>query len=124
MMDFKCGEIDAFNTSQVHVNLIGIGARNVKRGNAASRAKMMFGGMGVESIGGEVLPLRQQAEPFARNDPMDISLFGADRAVALRNAAINWPGNFVTNATAMASTTVDRAVLRLVRHKMNLTQIE
>jgi hypothetical protein len=124
MLDFKYGQIHAFNASQVHVDLIGIGARNVKRGDTAARAEMMFGGMRVEGVCSEVLPGRQQAEPFPGNYPVDISFFGADRAVALRNPAVDGPNDFVGNAPAMASAAVDRAVLELIRHKVNLTQIE
>lgn len=117
MLDFKFGQIHAFNTSQVHVNLIRVGARDIKRRHTASRAEMMFGSVGVEGICGEVFPRRQQAEPFTRDYPVDVRFFGADRAVALRHPAVDRPDNFVSDAPAMASAAVNWAVLELIRHE-------
>jgi len=117
MLDFKRGQIHAFNTSQVHVDLVRIGACNIKRRHTTSRAEMMFGSMRVEGIGGEVLRRRQQAEPLARNDPVDISFFCADRAVAFRNTAVYRPGNFVSDTPAMASAAVSWTILELIHHK-------
>ena len=77
----------------------------------------MFGSAGVESIRGEVLPRRQQAEPFARDYPVNVGFFGTDRAVSLQDSAVDRPNNFVSDASAMASATVDWAVLDWIRHE-------
>ena len=71
----------------------------------------------VEGVRGQVLPWCQQPEPFSRNYPMNISFFGADRAVAFGYAAVDRPFNFVTDAAAMASAAIDWALCRFIRHE-------
>jgi hypothetical protein len=78
---------------------------------------MMFGGVGVEGIRGEVAPRRQEAEPLARDYPVKIGFFTANRAVALGNRAVYRSGHLVSDAPAMAPTPVDRVVLELIRHE-------
>jgi len=117
MLDFKCSEIHPFNASQVHVDFFRVGARDIKRRDPASRAEMMFGSVRVEGISGEFLPGGQQAEPLARDYPVNISFFGADGAVALGNTPVYRPGNLVSDAPAMTSTAIDWAVLKLIRHE-------
>src|SRR5713101_6264610 len=78
---------------------------------------MMFGNAGVEGISGEILPRGQQAEPLARDYPVEVGFFGADRAVALGNTAVYRADNFVSDAPTMASAAVDWTIRGLIRHE-------
>jgi hypothetical protein len=117
MFDLDCVQVYPFNTSQVHVDFIRVGARDVKRRHATSRTEVMFGRVGVERIRGEFLPGRQQAEPFTGDNPVNISLLGADRAIALQPTSIEGPDHFINNAPTMASAAVDWVSFESIRHR-------
>jgi len=117
MTGIKAGRIDPFNTTQIHIDFIRVRARDIKRRHTASGAEMVSGKVCIEGIGSEFLPRRQQTETLARNYPVKIAFFGANRAVALRNSSVYRPGNFVNHATTMAYAAVDRATFEFIRHK-------
>lgn len=116
MMDVKVGQIQPFNTTQIDVDSIRVRARDIKRRHTASGAEMVFGNVCVEGISGELHPWRQQPETLARNYPVQVRLFGADRAITLQNPSVYRPGNFINHAPAMASATVNRATFKFIRH--------
>jgi hypothetical protein len=60
-----------------------MGARYVKRFDAAHFAEEMFGHAGVEAIGCEKLRAPNQSESCLGNDQMKIAAFAADRTVAI-----------------------------------------
>ena len=65
---------------------------------------------GVEAVGREVIGRREQTEILARHDPMEVALFGANRAIALRGARED-AANLVGNATAVAPATIDSSII-------------
>jgi hypothetical protein len=117
MLYIKRSNIDAFDASQVHVDLIGVRARDIKRRHAASLAEMMLRRMGVETVSSEFLPGRQQPKSSARYYPVDVPLFRADGAIAFGNSAIDGPRDLVNDAPAMASAAVDPTALEFIRHR-------
>ncbi len=78
MSYFQRRQFYALDASEVHIDLVRIGARNIKRCHAAFWAEMMLGDPSVESVGGQVFPRREQPEALAGNYPVNISFFGAD----------------------------------------------
>src|SRR5579864_6998185 len=103
---FERGRVDSLDAAQVHIDLIRVGARNVERRNAARLAEMMLRDARVKTIGRQLFPGCQQAEAFARHDPMEISLLRANRAIAFLHA-IDLAFDLVSDATAMASAAME-----------------
>src|SRR5690348_9733032 len=56
MRDLQPGDIHSVNTAQVDVDFLGIGTGDIKRSDAASRAEMMPGSVGVERVRSEIFP--------------------------------------------------------------------
>lgn len=117
MLEIYGAQIHSLNTTQVHVDFVGIGARDIKRRYPASGAEMVFGDVCIEGVSGEFLPRRQQAETLARDYPVHIAFFGADGAIALRNPSVYRSCNFVNHAPAMAPAPVNRGTSEFVRHE-------
>lgn len=102
-VNFELGGIDAVEAADIHVNFVRVRPRYVERCYATDRTEVMPGGPGVERINGEVALRRQQAEAVALDDPMQVSLLRAYRAIALargRKFALDLEGNFAAVASA------------------------
>src|SRR5216684_815069 len=108
------GRINSLDAAQVDIDFIRVRAWNVKRRDAASLAEMMLRDARVERIGRQLFPGCQQAEAFARYDPMEISLLRANRAVAFLHA-IDLAFDLISDATAMASALFQMAPSELIR---------
>src|SRR5579862_5169212 len=78
MIHLETACIHAFEASDIDVDFVGVGARNIKRGNAAARTEVMLRGASIEGVGCEILARGQQAETIARHDPVQIALLRAD----------------------------------------------
>ena len=53
-LDAKFGQVNAFQAAHVHVNLVRVGPRDIKRRHAAGWAEVVLRDTGVEAIRGEV----------------------------------------------------------------------
>ena len=109
------GEIETLDTSGIDIDFVGIRSCDIERRDPAARTKVMLRRVRIESVGGEVLPWREQAEFFARDNPMQVALLGADRAIALRDA-IRRPFDFESDAPAMTAAKHNRNALVVIRH--------
>src|SRR4051812_25987065 len=76
----------------------------------------MSGSVGVERIGREVFPGRQETETVAGHDPVQICFFGTDRASTFADAVGNRTNHFIRDAPAMASAAISGYVVGLVPH--------
>src|SRR5439155_24375875 len=76
-------DVHAVQTSDVHVDPIGMGTRDVEARHTARPTEMMLGGHGAEAIRGEVLCAGEQTEALARHDVMQVPLARTDGAVAV-----------------------------------------
>src|SRR5262249_53827832 len=66
-----------------HVHLIGIGARNVKRGNAAGGTKRGRGDAGIEAGSRQRILAAQGLKRIRRHDDLQKTFFAADPAIAI-----------------------------------------
>src|SRR5271156_1324237 len=105
VVEFELADVHPFEASDVHVEAFGIGARNVERCDAAVGAEQMLCDFRVEGIGRDVVGRGQQTERAAIDDPMKVSLLGADGAVAFGDA-IEVAPDLETDAPAMASAAI------------------
>src|SRR5262249_3496208 len=71
--------------THIHVDLIGIRARNVKWMDAAAGAKRVLCNAGIEAIGRQRILAADELERILRHDEMKKTLFAADRADAIRH---------------------------------------
>ena len=85
-LDLHGAEVDTVEAPDVHVDSVGMRARDVEAGDAAVAAEEMARGHRPELIRRESILAREQAELLARNDQMEVCLAGTDGAVALRHA--------------------------------------
>ncbi len=99
--DGQRSDIDPVETAHVDINLIGVGARNVKRMNAAGGAKRVLGDAGIKPVCGQRLFAAQKFERLRRHDEMQKSFFGADRTIAFGHAR-QIRGHTKAHASAMA----------------------
>src|SRR5262249_53442084 len=81
--EVKFGQVNAFQAAHVHVDLVRVGTRDIKRRHATGRTKVMLRDTGVEAIGGKGVRGGQQVKRFTRDEPMNVALLGANRAIAL-----------------------------------------
>src|SRR5208282_2036926 len=86
MFVLEPAQIHPLEASRIDVDAVGIGARNVERCDAAIRAEEMLRDFRVESVGRDVVRRCDQPERGALNDPVDVALLRANRAVAFRDA--------------------------------------
>jgi hypothetical protein len=75
----------------------------------------MLRGVRVESVSGDVLPWREQAKFFARDNPMQVAFLRADRTIALRDAS-GRAFDFEGDAPAMTSAAHDCNGIVVIRH--------
>src|SRR5690349_897657 len=83
MSDGKRRHIHVVQTTHIHVDLIGVGAWNIKRMNAAGGAKGVLGDASVEAIRRQRILAAKELEGIRRHDEMEKTFLAADRAVAL-----------------------------------------
>jgi hypothetical protein len=77
--------------------------------------------MRIEGVSGEVLPRREQAEFFARDNPMQVAFLRADRTIALRDAS-GRAFDFEGDAPVMTSAAHDCNGIVVIRHAINLAE--
>ena len=82
---FDCGEINAIQTTNVHVDLVRVRSRNIERVNTAIFAESMLRQFRVKFIGGEIIPATQQFKSVARNDQVQETLLRTYRTIAFRD---------------------------------------
>src|SRR2546426_7372935 len=75
-------DVHTVQTSDVHVDPIGMGTRDVEARHTARPTEMMLGGHGAEAIRGEGVRAGEQTEALARDDVMQVALARTDGAVA------------------------------------------
>ena len=80
--DGKRSDIDVIQTTHIHVDLIRVGTRNVKRMNAAGGAKGMLGDAGIKTVCRQRILTAKELEGLRRHDEMEKTFFAADRAIA------------------------------------------
>src|SRR6516165_9544252 len=76
-------QVDVVEAANVDAELFRVRSRHIESMNAAMAAECVLGGQRVELVGGELVLAAQQLEMFWRDDEMQKTFFGADRAVAL-----------------------------------------
>src|SRR5437870_10512115 len=75
-------DVHAVQTSDVHVDPIGMGTRNVEARHTTRPTEMVLRGQGAEAIRGEGVRAGEQTEVLAPDDVMQIALARTDGAVA------------------------------------------
>jgi hypothetical protein len=95
-------QVDVVEAANVDAELVGVGSRHIEGVNAAMAAEFVLGGQRVELVGGELVLAAQQLEMFRRDDEMQKTLLGADRAVALGDMR-QVGGDAKSNPPAMAA---------------------
>jgi hypothetical protein len=85
MADGERCDIDAIQTTHIHVDLIRIGSRDVKWMYSARGAKGVLGDAGIEPVCRERIFAAYQLEGIRRHDEMEKAFFPADRAIAFRH---------------------------------------
>src|SRR4030095_3307773 len=83
----EAGELDAVEATDVHVDVIGVRARDVEARHAAVATEMVRCRPGAEAIGAELVRACQEAELCWGDDHVQVGLAGADGAVALAHPA-------------------------------------
>lgn len=86
MPDGERSHIHIVQTTHIHVDLIRIGARNVKWMYSARGAKGVLGDTGIETVCRQRIFAAYQLEGIRRHDEMEKAFFAADRAIAFRHA--------------------------------------
>jgi hypothetical protein len=112
MVVLQLVQVHAVKASHVDVDTLGIGAWNIKRRDAAIRAEEMLCDFRIECIRSDIVRRREQPERGPLDDPMEVALLRANRAVAFRDALELAP-DFEADASAMASAAVGSIVCRL-----------
>src|SRR5208282_2016779 len=105
MFVLEPAQVHTLEASRIDVDAVGIGARNVERCDAAIRAEEMFRDFRVEGVGRDVIGRCEQPERGPLNDPVEVALLRANRAVAFRDA-LELASHFEADASTMASATV------------------
>ena len=110
------GEIETLDASRIDIDFVGIRSCDIERRDPAARTKVMLRRVSIESVGRQVFPRREQTKLVARDDPVEIALLCADRAVALADA-IGRTFDLVRDASAMASAAHRRRRFGVIRHE-------
>src|SRR5262249_16388013 len=76
-------QIDVVETANVHVDLVGVGARHIERMHATVFAEHVLRDPGVEPIGREIIVAADQLELITRHDQVQKSLLRPDQTVAV-----------------------------------------
>lgn len=77
--------------------------RNVEGLNSASHTENVFGLMGIEGVGLEIVMSLQQLELLQRDDEMTVLLLHANTAVAIEDIENRWSIDLKSDGTAVAS---------------------
>src|ERR1019366_3749211 len=109
MVVLEPAQVHTLEASRIDVDTVGIGARNIERCDAAIRAEEMLRDFRVEGVGRDVIGRRDQPERGPLNDPVEVALLRANRAVALRYA-LELALHFEADASTMASAAVGEFV--------------
>src|ERR1017187_2683252 len=105
MFVLEPAQVHTLEASHIDVDAVGIGARNIERCNAAIRAEEMLGDFRVEGVGHDVIGRCDQPERGPLNDPVEVALLRANRAVAFRDA-LELALHFEADASTVASAAV------------------
>jgi len=76
-------EVHSFKTTDVDIDLVRMRTRNVVGMNSTDRAKVVFGGLGVELVEGYRISGSKQAELRRLDDQVEKPFLGANRTVAI-----------------------------------------
>ena len=76
------GEVDIVETADIDIDLVRVGARHIKRVDAAHSAELVLRGPGIELIGGKIVLTAQELELLGWYDQVQNSFLGANRAIA------------------------------------------
>src|SRR5580698_720207 len=112
-------EVDLIEAAHVDIDFVRIGARDVERRDSTLRTEVMLRDAGVEGISREISLGRQHAEILARDDPVQVTLPGADRAIALRSE-LEDAGHLECDASAMTAASINARFVRRVAHRASL----
>jgi hypothetical protein len=99
----KTLEVHSFKTADVDIDLVRMRTRNVVRMNATNRAKIVFGGLGVELVEGYRISGSKQAELPRLDDQVEKPFLGANRTVAINYYPVQIGRNLESYLPAMAS---------------------
>ena len=101
----ESGEIDAVEATDVDIDLIRIGARNVERMDAAGGAEGMARRAGVEPVSGQRILAADEFERVGRDDEMQKAFLAAHRTIAFGHAR-KIAGHAKAHAPAMTASFV------------------
>src|ERR1019366_4330139 len=105
MVVLEPAQVHTLEASHIDVDTVGIGARNIERCDPAIRAEEMLRDFRVEGVGRDVIGRCDQPERGPLNDPVEVALLRANRAVAFRDA-LELALHFEADASTMASAAV------------------
>ena len=80
--EVEASEVHAIEASDVHVDFVGIGSRDVERVHAADLTEMVFRRLCIEIVRRKVIFARNKIEILRQHDQVDEALLRTDRAVA------------------------------------------
>ncbi len=93
--------------AHVHVDAVGIRARDVERLDPARAAELVVGDAGAEAVGDELVLAAQQAELRLRHDQVHEARHRADGAAAVEARELLGRLHFEGDGAAMAMAVVD-----------------
>jgi hypothetical protein len=91
-----------------------MGSGNIKGFDAANIAKVMFGGVGIECVGSQVVVALDQPESAGWDNQVQVSGFAADRAIAFVDCQCTRRIHFKTNLTTMKNLLMFHHILRFI----------
>jgi len=101
----KALQVHSFKAANVDIDLVWVRTWNVVGVNTADRAKVVFGGFGVELVKGYCICGSKQAELPGLNDQMQKSFLGANRTVAI-NDSVQVGRDLESHPSAMAASLI------------------
>lgn len=94
-------------TSHVDVDTVWIGARGIKRLDAADSTERMLRDAGIEGVSGDMLRTSKQMKPGHRDDQVKKASHAADRAVAVFNFKIFGSFNLERDRATVTAAVID-----------------
>src|SRR4029077_12596733 len=96
--------VDTLDAADVHVDPVGMRARDVETRDPAVPTEVMLRGHRPEAIGREIVRAGEESKALTRDDVMEIALAAADRTVAFGHPApLEVRGHLEANAPAVTA---------------------
>ena len=105
-------EVHTIETSDIHIDFVRIGSRNIEGVYPAYAAEMMLRNLRVEFVRGEILSAGHEVEICRRHDQVNEALLYADRAAA-EACGRQIPMNYESNSTAVTASFISEVAPRI-----------